>query len=274
MTGNPGAYFGTELQRERIGNGLSLEQLATLTKISAAHLSRIENGRRPATEAVAIACDDAFPLRKGWFLRYWTALQTWQETPSWLKPWQDYELHSDTLRSWSPGVLDGLIQTEKYARAQYGLRTDLAKEKAADLVSNRLTRQHLVLFRDPPPQAHFLTSLASLHDMPRALVQDQVGHLLKLAAQPNITIQVVPTFWHLGMSGDLLLTDRAAWEGGIHTGHVHADPETFSLFCLRFDSIRHEAMRVSESLALLREMFYRERLAKVQLLKRQRRHLR
>jgi hypothetical protein len=76
------------------------------------------------------------------------------------------------------------------------------------------------------------------------------------------------------MSGGFLLTDTAAWAESIHTGQVHADAETFSSLALRFDTIRHEAMRVSESLALVREMIDRERLAKVQLLKRQRRKLR
>jgi transcriptional regulator with XRE-family HTH domain len=273
VTGNPGSYFGTELQRERLGNSWSLDELARETGISAAHLSRIENGKRPATEAVAIACDKAFSARKGWFHRYWSALQTWTETPSWFKPWQDYELHASTLRSWSPGVVDGLLQVESYARAQIGLRPDATQDKIDDRVANRMTRQHLVLFREAPPRAHFLVSLASLRDMPRKLVPGQLGHLLEVAALPNVTVQVVPGFWHAGMSGGFLLTDTVAWAEGVHTGQVHADEKTFSSLAMRFDSIRHEAMRVSESLTLLREMIARERLAKVQLLQRQRRKL-
>jgi transcriptional regulator with XRE-family HTH domain len=274
MAGNPGSYFGTELQRERISHGWTLDDLARETGISAAHLSRIENGRRPATEAIATACDAALPARKGWFHRYWSALQTWQETPSWLKPWQDYELHTSTLRSWSPGVVDGLIQTEDYARAQMGLRPDVTKDNTDKRTANRMTRQKLVLYRDPPPRAHFLVSLASLRDMPRTLMAGQLGHLLEVAAAPNVTVQIVPVLWHAGMSGGFLLTDTVAWAEGIHTGQVHADAETFSSLVLRFDNIRHEAMRASESLALMREMINRERLAKVQLLKRQRRQLR
>jgi transcriptional regulator with XRE-family HTH domain len=274
MAGNPGAYFGTELQRERLSHSWSLDDLAKETGISAAHLSRIENGKRPATEAVAIACDKAFAARKGWFHRYWSALQTWTETPSWFKPWQDYELHASTLRSWSPGVIDGLLQAESYAHAQIALRPDVTQAEINDRVANRMTRQQLVLFRDPPPRAHFLVSLASLRDMPRKLAPSQLGHLLEVAALPNVTIQVVPGLWHAGMSGGFLLTDTAAWAEGVHTGQVHADTETFSSLDMRFDSIRHEAMRVSESLALVREMIDRERLAKVQLLKRQRRRVR
>ncbi len=274
MAGNPGTYFGTELQRERLSHSWSLDDLAKASGISPAHLSRIENGRRPATEAVALACDQAFPARKGWFHRFWSALQTWEETPSWLKPWQDYEMHASTLRSWSPAVIDGLLQVESYARAQIGLRPDATQDKTDDRVANRMTRQQLVLFRDPPPRADFLVSLASLRDMPRELAPAQLRHLLEVAARPGVTVQVVPGFWHAGMTGGFLLTDTAAWAEGVHTGQVHADAETFSSLALRFDSIRHEAMRVSESLALVREMIDRGRLAKVQLLKRQRRKLR
>jgi hypothetical protein len=55
---------------------------------------------------------------------------------------------------------------------------------------------------------------------------------------------------------------------------VYADEDSASAFGARFDSIRGEAMRVSESVALIREMINRERLAKVQLLKRGRRRVR
>jgi len=41
------------------------------TGIDAGHLSRIENGKRPPTAAIALACDAAFPERKGWFSEYY-----------------------------------------------------------------------------------------------------------------------------------------------------------------------------------------------------------
>jgi transcriptional regulator with XRE-family HTH domain len=50
--------------------GWSLDELSRRAGIAAGHLSRIENGRRPPTEAVAAACDAVFPERQGWFTEY------------------------------------------------------------------------------------------------------------------------------------------------------------------------------------------------------------
>jgi transcriptional regulator with XRE-family HTH domain len=68
--GNPATHFGRQMKKERLARGWSLRELSARTEISFTHLSRIENGHRPPTEAVAKACDRVFPERRGWFLEY------------------------------------------------------------------------------------------------------------------------------------------------------------------------------------------------------------
>jgi len=98
----------------------------------------------------------------------------------------------------------------------------------------------------------------------------QTGHQVVV-----FVIQVVPLCWHSGMSGGFIMTDNAAYAEAVHSGQVYGNgDETVRSLGQRFDNIRLEAMRSSESLALIREMINRDRLAKVQLLKRQRRSLR
>src|ERR1700729_2874135 len=66
MTGkplNPMSHFGKQLKKERLAHGWSLPELSQRTKIDAGHLSRLENGKRSPTEAIALACDDVFPER-------------------------------------------------------------------------------------------------------------------------------------------------------------------------------------------------------------------
>lgn len=249
--------------------------MAKVTGISVGHLSRIETGKRPPTEPVAIACDNAFPERRGWFLRYYQELQTWAETPSWFKPFGQHEMTTATIRSWSPNVVDGLLQTESYARAQIELFPGVTKDQVDDRVANRMARQQRVLYRENPPKAHFLVDITSLQRIPGHFRTAQLCHLLDAAALPNVTIQLVPVCWHSGMSGGFILTDRAAYAEGVHPGQVYAgDDEMIGALASRFDSIRTEAMRASESATLIREMLANERLAKVNLLKRQRRRLR
>ena len=275
MTGNPASHFGKQLKKERLAKGWLLEDLAAKTGISIPHLSRLENGKRPPTKKAAAACDRAFPHRKERFTEYYFDMQTWAETPPWFKPFGEHEMTTTTIRSWSPNVLNGLLQTKEYARAQIELFPGISPEQVAERVANRLARQNRVLFRDDPPHAHFLIDITSLQRMPSQLRIGELRHLLEVAALPHVVIQVVPLCWHAGMSGGFILTDNAAYAEEVHSGQVYGDgDETVRSLGHRFDNIRIEAMRSSESLALIREMINRDRLAKVQLLKRQRRRLR
>ena len=253
---------------------MSLPELANITGIDGGHLSRIENGKRPPTVKIAAACDKAFAERKGWFTEYFHDLQAWSEVPAWFKPWSEHEMNSKTLRAWSPGNLNGLLQTEGYARALNGVEPRVTDEQVAERVANRMARQQRVLFRDDPPEAWFLVSITSLRNMPADLAGNQLRHLLEVAQLPRVTIQVVPECWHAGLPAGFIVADSAAYTESLIAGQVYGDDETVSAFGARFDSIRAEAMRASETLTLIREMIYRGRLAKVQLLKRPGRRVR
>jgi hypothetical protein len=213
----------------------------------------------------------AFPDRKGWYYEYWSDLQRWAEVPSWFRPWAEYEMSTATIRTWSPGVIDGLLQTEGYARALVSASPGVTPDKVDDRVANRMARQKRVLFRDDPPRAWFLVGITSLRSMPPHIMAGQLCHLLEVAALPNVTIQVVPECWHGGLPGGFIVADRAAYVESLIAGQVYADTETVSALADCFDTIRAETMRSSESLVLIREMLSRERLAKVNLLKRNRR---
>jgi transcriptional regulator with XRE-family HTH domain len=275
MAGNPGSHFGKQLRKERVAHGWSLDDLARETGVSAAHLSRIENGRRPPTEQVAAACDRAFPSRRGWFTEFYTELQTWTETPSWFKPWSEHEMSTATIRAWSTGVVPGLLQTAGYATALISGAPGATADKVAERVANRMARQKRVLYRDEPPQAHFLVDITSLRRMNASdpVMSAQLRHLLAVAELPNLTVQVVPECWHPGLLGGFIVADNAAYVESLIAGQVYADVETVSALSRRFATIASEAMRASESLALIREMLAREQLAKVKLLKRQWRRL-
>ena len=49
------SHFGRQMKKERLARGWGLDELSRRTGINPGHLSRIENGRRPPTEALAVA---------------------------------------------------------------------------------------------------------------------------------------------------------------------------------------------------------------------------
>jgi hypothetical protein len=58
-----------------------------------------------------------FPERQAWFANWHSESQSLPEIPATFKNWPDYEDRATTLRARTPGIVDGLMQTEHYARA-------------------------------------------------------------------------------------------------------------------------------------------------------------
>lgn len=117
MPGSVATHFGRQLKKTRQQRGWTLEDLSRATGVNAAHLGRIENGKRPPTESLAIKCDETFPERGGWFTDWYRESRTWSEVPAGFKDWPEFEDNAPTLLVWETGVIPGLLQTEAYARA-------------------------------------------------------------------------------------------------------------------------------------------------------------
>ena len=79
----------------------------------------------------------------------------------------------------------------------------------------------------------------------------QAAHLLAVARLPNVTVQVVPAIAHAGLLGGFCLTDRAAYVETAVAGQVFEDPEIIAGLLTRFDTLRNEALRASESLTFI-----------------------
>jgi hypothetical protein len=87
---NPVRYFGRQVRRARLAAGWTLTEFGQRTGYDAAHVSRIENGKRPATKLIAEMCDRAFPERGGWFGEFYEESRTWIATPPWFRDWVDH----------------------------------------------------------------------------------------------------------------------------------------------------------------------------------------
>jgi hypothetical protein len=156
---NPATHFGRQMRKERLARGWSLREFSAKTGINIGNASRIENGHRPPTAAVAEACDHAFPERRGWFLEFWEELRTW--APPGFRDWSEYEEKTTTLRDWYPGIVTGMLQTEAYAHAQLRTYPGATPEIVSTRLRARMERQQRVLFREDPPQAFFIVGRAA-----------------------------------------------------------------------------------------------------------------
>jgi hypothetical protein len=251
-SGNPAfSHFGKQVKKERLARGWGLDELSRRTGLNPGHLSRIENGRRPPTEAVADACDAVFPERRGWFREYFEDSRTWM--PPGFRSWPEYEDRAARLSDWSPGVVTGMLQTEGYARSMLSTLPGATAEAVAARLANRMERQRRVLYRDAPPSACYIVDHTALYRYVGSaeVMAAQMGRLLEVAAMPSVTLQVLPAMAHPATQSGFMVVEGAAYAEHVAGGYVYTDEETVSGLAQLFDTLRGECYRVSESLAII-----------------------
>jgi Domain of unknown function (DUF5753) len=82
----------------------------------------------------------------------------------------------------------------------------------------------------------------------------QLRRPLEVAAMATITIQVLPAIAHSVNASGFLMADDAVWIEHAAGGFVYTEKEILSGLALRFDTLRGECYRVSESVALLERL--------------------
>jgi len=250
---NPATHFGRQMRKERLARGWSLRDFAARTGIDFTTASRIENGKRPPTEAAAAACDAAFPERRGWFCEYYEEMRTWSEVPAAFKDWSELEDKAVSLCAWAPAIIHGLLQTEDYAAALLRTYPAVTDEAVTSRLAARMARQRRLFARKV--LAWFVVDELSLYRLvgSPAVMAAQMRHLSAVAALPDVTLQVLPAVGNPGVSSGFVIADDSAYAEHAASGFVYAG-ETFSALMRIFDSLRSESYRASESATLLERM--------------------
>jgi hypothetical protein len=240
------------MKKERTARGWTLREFSARTGINFSHLGRIENGFRPPTEKVAMACDRVFPERKGYFMELYAEMRTW--APPGFRDWTEHEDKTGTLRDWSPSVVTGLLQTSSYARAILETSLGVTEEIVATRLASRMERQRKLFTREI--RAWFVIDEPSLRRLAgsSAVMAGQMDRLLEVAAMPNITLQVLPPVVHPAGASGFVITDTAAYAEHVIGGFVYTEPEKVTAIDLLFDTLRAECYRASESAAVIREV--------------------
>ncbi len=230
--------------------------MAERTGIDFGNLSRVENGKRPPNARLAEACDRVFPERRGWFSDWYDESRSWSEVPAGFKPWAEVEERSATLRSWTPGVLNGLLQTPVYASALLATSPTASVEVTAARLASRMERQRRVMKRDTPPAVWFVVDEMALYRCVGSpeIMAAQCAHLAEIARLSHVTVSVMPAVAHPGNESGFVLADDAAYAEHAAGGYVFTDQETVTRLARLFDTLRGESYRVSDSRARIERM--------------------
>ncbi|WP_067450540.1 helix-turn-helix domain-containing protein [Actinomadura macra] len=170
------------------------------------------------------------------------------------------EAESQTLRCYSGQSLNGLLQTEDYARDLIGSVVNPAPGKVERRVDVRLRRQRR-LHEPAPVDLHVVLDEASIQRRVGGpgVMKSQLEHLTMLAELPNVVIQVMPfaAGAHPAMTGSFIMlkfpypgTDMVYVELLRGSVYVEDEMEVYR-YHLAFEELRAGALSPEESLAFI-----------------------
>lgn len=197
--------LGAQLRRLREAAGITREDAGYTIRASESKISRLELGRvgfkeRDVVDLLTLygVTDEAerdalLALAReanapGWWHTFNDVL------PSWFQVYVGLEGSASLIRTYEIQFVPGLLQTPDYARAITGTgQPGTPAEEIERKVGLRMTRQRL-LSRPNPTRLWAVVDEAALRRPIGGpeVMRKQIAHLIDIAKQPNITLQVMP----------------------------------------------------------------------------------
>lgn len=113
--------------------------------------------------------------------------------PEWFNIYIGLEQEASTFRQYQCELLPGLMQTRAYTSELHKTSAQMSAEDIDRAVRVRMERQGM-LRRSDAPEAWFIVNEGALRNVigDRALMREQVEHVLEVAQLPAVTLQVLP----------------------------------------------------------------------------------
>lgn len=254
-------YFGKQVRHFREKAGLSKAELARRLGYSEEQVRSVEMGRRIAKPDFVDKADGELGA-EGVLALAKEDLQM-ARYPAFFRDVAKLEAEAVELHAYDTMVVNGLLQTESYARALFKMRRphmddDLIERR----VAARIERQE-IFTRKPAPMVSFVVEEAALQRPfgGREVHVEQLDHLLAVGRLRNVEIQVMPTRLadNLGVDGPFhLLTPKGksqvAYVEVRENSALITDREEVRLFALWYGIIRAQALSPQDSLAFIEKM--------------------
>lgn len=201
-TGSPALFKRTialSLRKWRLEAGLPQKDAAARLDRTTQHISNIEAGQLPTAADLELLLglygkEDRIPFMRELLSAARKAKNWWSgAVPKWFDLFLGLEAGAAELASFDTVVVPGLLQTRAYAEALIKGDPDLLPDQIEKLVEVRMNRQQ-ILQGDRGLHLHRVLDESVLHRVRGGadVMRDQLEHLLEMAAQPRIDIQILP----------------------------------------------------------------------------------
>jgi transcriptional regulator with XRE-family HTH domain len=266
--------LGATLKRHRLAAQLDQEHAAQALACSKAKISRVESGINSAKVAEVRYLLDLYGVTDTEEINRLEWLARNANKRGW---WMDYQLPSNDrlneyisletdatyIRTWQPVFIPGLLQTENYTRALIDATPEIVSPETTETVV-KLRQQRRRKFEESDTRfAAVIWEPALTTPMPsRQTHRDQLAHIITMAEEPNITVQVLPldewsaarcspAFTALtfspGLSPEAVVLDT------LDKSMILEDVDSTSVYVHAFDGLRSSAMPPDRSIAFIQE---------------------
>lgn len=192
--------LGAMLRALRVGNGLTIEQVAEHLLCSPSKVSRMEGGNRAVTPRDVRDLCDLYGVTDAAQRQQFMEIARNSRQHSW---WQSYDLpfstylgleaDATTIRSFHSTLIPVLLQTADYARSRHQLTAESLEEEAIEQRVEVIQIRQRLLTQPDPPRFWAVIDEAALHRVVGRpeVMKAQLARLEELSALPNVLIQVI-----------------------------------------------------------------------------------
>lgn len=186
----------------RTRQGFTVTKAASIAGFTQGTLTKYERAENPFPKTVVYRLADLYEIDQdirdklvelagqkelGWWQRH-------REIPEWFGAYIALESEARSVFNYQDGIIPGLLQTERYARAIFASDVNLLSEaQIEEMVAVRMKRQGR-LVEDPPLGLNAVVNESALYRRVggEEVMFDQLTRLLEGAELPNVELRVLP----------------------------------------------------------------------------------
>ncbi|QLE73663.1 helix-turn-helix transcriptional regulator [Streptomyces rectiverticillatus] len=242
--------------------GMTQEELAKQIGYTGSAVSALETGAQPANEKMLDRLEGAIGCGMGIF----TAAKKYvrlDKYPTYFKDFARLEQAALTLCTYETLLVDGLFQTQEYARALIGGGyPPLPDYLVEELVEARMARK--AIFDREPTALIEMVLEESVVRRPFGswdILRGQLRHLIEVSERPNVSIQVLPMDRGLrgrnaGARGPMKLVQTPEHRMMVYlevqdTSNLISEPADVTRHFHRYTKIREQSLGRDDSMALI-----------------------
>jgi transcriptional regulator with XRE-family HTH domain len=246
---------------------MTAEEVAERLLVSQSKISRLENGRRSISQRDVRDLCGVYEVEDQRMVESLMEMAKDSRQQGWWHSFGDIpysvyiglETDAASLRVYDPQVVPGLLQTRRYAESL--ITGALPETAAADIekrVQVRLRRQQRINARENPLRLWTVLDEAALKRVVgnRAVMREQLEHLVEQAQLPHVTVQVIPFELgaHPGLNGQYAILEfpDASDSSVVYIEGVTSDlylekPNDVQKYSVMYEHLRAQALNVEQS---------------------------